>query len=341
MAPSPLLSVGKPAMAGNGATNPGGAVDGRYHTNAPATFPAPNAQTPPFVAINVGAGASRLLLAWADTGFGNYTDVSGGAPVGYRIETSADTTNGSDGTWTTVADVTNNPVRNRAHTFPFAGKSWVRFSATAPAAGRTSVAIDEIAIHDVTAAGDARPADTWFFMGDSITAGAFKRNLNNPFDAVVHASRAAYTPMYISGGIGGELSGDGAGHIDQWLALNPDVKHFAILYGTNDSWDNSGAAAPGMQTNLTAIVDKIVAAGAVPILARIPYASMHHATLGPFNAAIDDISTLRNLTCGPDFYGYFLAHPTEIGGDGVHPNDVGSVSINRLWAEVALRLYAP
>jgi lysophospholipase L1-like esterase len=339
---TPLVSMGKPVKASAGVTAPEKVVDGIYH-GTPAVLPAPTAQAPAWIAINVGAGPARLLLAWSDPGYGAYNDITGAngasSPVAYTIDTSADTTNGADGTWTTVVTVTDNPVRNRAHSFDFGGKSWVRFSVTAPAPNIANVGLDEIALHDITQAGQGRPSDTWFFMGDSITAGAFKRNLRDTFDTIVHTAHPGQYPVMLNGGIGGELSSMGAGHIDDWLKLNPDFTHFAILYGTNDSWDNDGSAAGSMQSNLDMIVQKLLADGRVPILARIPYASMHHATLAPFNAAIDQLSTNRGLPCGPDFYAWFISHPDQLGPDGVHPADAGNVSMNRLWAAMADRFY--
>ena len=176
-------------------------------------------------------------------------------------------------------------------------------------------------------------------MGDSITAGAFRRHLADPFDAVVRAALPAQSPIFLSGGIGGELSSIGVAHVDQWLELNPDIQHFAILYGTNDSWDNAGAGAAGMENNIDMIVQKLLAAGRVPIVGRIPYATMHHPALPFFNAAIDRITMRRGLPCGPDFHGWFEAHQEQIGPDGVHLTDPGSVAMNKLWADAALPLY--
>ena len=58
-----------------------------------------------------------------------------------------------------------------------------------------------------------------------------------------------------------------------------------------------------------------------------------------FETAIDSLTTQNKLIAGPDLYSYFLAHPTEIGGDGIHPNVTGAASIQRLWAEKMASLY--
>jgi lysophospholipase L1-like esterase len=350
--PARLISVGKPVAASSGVTNPMKVVDGVY-AHAGAFLPAPTAQSPAWLAINVGAGPARLLLTWADIGWNDYnTPVPGGSPASYRIETSGDSTDGVDGRWDRAVDVPINTVRERAHTFAFAGQAWVKVVVTAAANGSGSavgVSIDEIGVYDVTPAvppvGDAaRPTDTWFFMGDSLTAGAFRRQLGvgTSFDALIQARRPAFSPVVLNGGIGGELSTNGLAHVSEWLALNPDILHIAILYGTNDSWGVSTAASANLQTftsNMTAMVDMMIVDGRVPIVARIPYATKAHDMLAPFNAAIDALSASRGLPCGPDLYQWFKDHPEELSDDGVHPSDIGYRSVNKLWADAMLGRY--
>ncbi len=91
---------------------------------------------------------------------------------------------------------------------------------------------------------------------------------------------------------------------------------------------------------MTDIVDRLLAAGRVPILARIPYASTAHDTLPEFNAVIDRLTRERGLPCGPDLYAHFQASPDELNTDGVHPNSLGYTQMNGVWADAALPLYA-
>ena len=87
------------------------------------------------------------------------------------------------------------------------------------------------------------------------------------------------------------------------------------------------------------IVDRIREAGKVPILASIPFASDgQHRNIPMFNRVIDDLRTGNSLPAGPDLYTWFAAHPEEL-RDGVHPNDRGIVSTNRLWGEAVDALY--
>src|SRR4030095_13580199 len=119
---------------------------------------------------------------WEDGGTYDYKDPPGttvyGLPADYHFEVSADSTNGSDGTWTAAGTpVSGHGVRTRAHATYFAGKSWIKMVITAapPNESGNGVQIGEIDVHDISATGAGLPDDTWFFMGDSITAFAYDR----------------------------------------------------------------------------------------------------------------------------------------------------------------------
>ncbi len=346
--PSPLISVGLPIVASSGVTAAEGLVDGGYHNSTHPSLGVVTPEAPAWVAIDVGVGPERLLLTWTDPGWSDYRTTFGGAPGDYTIETSADSTDGEDGTWTTVATVTGNEVKARSHAFDFAGQRWVRLTVTAPGANDTDdpevadeVEIDEIALHDLTASGSDRPQDTWLFMGDSIVDGAFDKPADaTSFPALIAADHPDFTPLLINAGIGGELSGDGVDQVGLWLEWNPDVTYFAIQYGTNDSWGNHPLEATSFAENLRAIVTTVLDAGRVPVLARIPYSSDgNHETVPEFNAVVDALTVEFGLPCGPDLYGWFLAHPEELADDGVHMESRGQRSMNALWAEAMTGLY--
>jgi lysophospholipase L1-like esterase len=54
---------------------------------------------------------------------------------------------------------------------------------------------------------------------------------------------------------------------------------------------------------------------------------------------IDRVTARNGLLPGPDLYAWFRSHRGELGQDGVHPNDAGTRSINRLWYEALRPLY--
>jgi lysophospholipase L1-like esterase len=295
----------------------------------------PTEDEPTFWAVELEPGPSRVLLTWASASFGDY-DLPDAAPLAYVIATSADSTDGTDGTWTDVVTVTDNPVRTRAHAFDFAEQSWVRVTVSAPAT-LVPVELDELAVFDVSAGAE----DTWFFLGDSITAGAFQKSagqLGN-FEARVSTARPAFTPAVLGGGIGGEDAGDALLRLDQVLELNQDITYLGIGYGTNDSWGSWRLEQTSYEANMTALVDRILAAGHVPVIARIPYASKAHETLREFNAVVDRLTKEHGLPCGPDLYAHFEANEDELMNDGVHPTSFGYQSMNGEWAEAVLPLY--
>lgn len=334
--PNPLISRGKPVFASPDVANASGVVDGHYCTQPgwhTGTFPT-------WLAINVGAGPSRLLLSWNSGYTDDYTGpqaaATTGIPATYTLETSADSTNGADGTWQTVARVQGNDVRTRAHSFPFEGASWVRMTVASLAPGTSDerLTIDEIDVHDTSQGED----DTVFFLGDSITVAAHQRcdTVKPSFAAQVHSAYPDYFPAMIDGGVGGVTSAYGLKMIDQLLAENPDYQVWAIGYGTNDVFQPVTPETFGRQ--MQAIIDQVRAAGKVPVLARIPYtkAAGKDSAIQALNGVIDRLTTENGLTPGPDLYNWFKAHPDELAPDGIHPEYVGSKSISRLWLE-ALR----
>lgn len=330
---NPIISRGKPTFTNAGSSCPA-VVDGNYG-DWPAWRPGlPSPGNPAWLAVNVGSGYSRLLLTWTSSYNYNYNDTRWGAFGDYLIQTSADSTNGSNGHWDTVAAVTGNGVRQREHSFDFTGKSWVRLWVTAAAAdinnGSKGIQIDEIDIHDISQGAQ----DAWLFIGDSITALSYNRAHQPSYAARIATAYPGYFPAMINAGIGFATSADGASRrIDEAMQLNPDASFVAIEYGSADTANNYSDPT-GFRTNMQTIINKVKAAGKTPILARIPYAAdKQHSGIPAFNAVIDDLTRTNGLIQGPDLYTWFLNNQGDLSSDGIHPNDQGMVSINRLWAE--------
>jgi len=338
--PNPLISRSGhvlPASAGN-------LIDGNYHASGwnVGTLPAS-------AAIKLAAGPTRVLLSWDDGGTYNYQDPASatvyGFPAAYTIETSADSTNGSDGSWNNVVTVSGNQVRTRAHSFDFTGMSWVRMTITAapPNESSNGVQIGEIDVHDISATPTGIPDDTWFFMGDSITAFAYDRaTAHQPsFAAAINTAFPSYFPAMINGGIGGEKSADGLARLANDLTLNPDYRFFLLGYGTNDA-ANDQVSVASFQTNMQAMIDMVQAAGRIPIIPHIPYSGDGmHGDIPSYNTAIDSLTASNGLLTGPDFYTYLMTNaatdfPCGCSGsrttDNLHPNDVGLQEMNTLWA---------
>ncbi|HSQ66391.1 MAG TPA: GDSL-type esterase/lipase family protein [Polyangiaceae bacterium] len=336
-APSPLLSRGKTAVGRSHVqfSDARYAFDDNSGTAWTAGHPTP--ADPAWLAIDVGVGPTRVLVSWSASGSFDYEETTYGSPGSYRLETSADSTDGASGTWTTVVDVPHVVTHGAVHAVPFMGQRWLRFVVTgAPDVSPNGVQIDEVALYDASAS----EADTWFFMGDSITATAFGNAAKGAqrFASIIHSRHAAYFPVVVNGGIGFTKSGDGAARVDEWIARNADAHFWAIGYGTNDAAGNERDTTQ-FRRNLVTIVDRLQKAHRVPILATIPYATDgQHATLNDFNRVIEELRDQRGLPRGPDLYAWFLAHPDEL-RDGLHPNERGAASMNRLWADAVDALY--
>jgi acyl-CoA thioesterase I len=331
LVPAPLVSRGKRV-----ASRPRGGevvVDGIYRTSKAWSGGKPSPRRPSWVAIELGPGYSRLLLSWTSSGNHDYVDRKYGAPVDYRIETSADSTDGENGTWRTVVDVTDNPVRTRAHAFDFAGQRWARLAVTrlSPDVFEWGLYLDEIDVHDLSHGGD----DVWVFFGDSITSGVFDRAPDHQpsFAEAIALRHPGYFPATIGAGFGRLHHSDAVGRIDQVLALNPDAKVVALSFGSND-WD-----PVAFRRDLVAVVGKVRAAGKIPIVPRIPFRSDATQDFpARLDAVVDAVTREERLLPGPDLYAYFRAHPERL-MDGLHPDPAGAVEMMRLWAEAAGPMY--
>lgn len=328
--------MGKPVQA-SPASNASLLVDGRFGT-------AWNYAAGSWAAVRVGAGPSKILLTWNDAS-GNWSDAipSSGVcqagttfPSSYRILTSANSTDGADGTWDTLARVTGNVAASRAHVLEFAGASWVKMLVLA-GSGR----MDELEVYDASKGA----ADSWFFMGTSITMMTFKSSIaDSSFADLVHARVPTNTPSFVRGGVPCINTGNVVASLGAYLDHMAGSRYLAIEMGTNDAWGGGSWNLLNFTRNLQTIIDSARGRGMEPILARV--LSTDSARAGwqvhpGYPKAIDSLAKHNGLTAGPDLDGWFRAHPQELSSDGVHPSAVGGQSIQRLWAEsMARNLYA-
>ena len=328
--PAPLVSRGRPVAASRRGADV--LVDGVYRAGAWGGG-VPSEAAPAWAAIRIGPGPTRVLLSWTSSHNHDYRERFYGAPVDYRIETSADSTDGANGTWRTAVTVRGNPVRSRAHAVDFAGQRWIRLAVTALAPERNEwgLFLDEIDVHDLSLGGD----DVWVFLGDSIGAGVFDRApAHRPsFADRVARDHPGYEPAMIDAGFCRARTGEVLARIDDVLAWNPDARVFAITLGANDP------DAETFRRDLDALVARIQAAGRIAIVARLPYQTRYGADfVKPKNAALDEVVRARGLLPGPDLDAWFRARPERL-EDGLHPDAEGSIAASRLWAEAVGSLY--
>ncbi len=328
--PAPILSRGTPVAA----SRPGASVlvDGIYR-DASWGGGLPTEAAPAWAAIRIGRGPTRVLLSFTSSHNHDYRELYYGAPVDYRLETSADSTDGANGTWRTAVTVRGNPVRSRAHAVDFNGQIWIRLvvTAIAPKHGRWGLFLDEIDVHDLSLGGD----DVWVFLGDSIGAGVFDRSpAHRPsFTDRVAAAHPGYEPATIDAGFCANRTGDVLARIDDVLAWNPDARVFAILLGANDP------DAETFRRDLDALVGRLQAAGRIVVVARLPYQTKYGEDhVAPKNRALDEVVAAHGLLPGPDLDAWFRARPERL-QDGLHPDAAGSVAAIRLFADAVAPLY--
>ena len=328
--PAPLISRGRPVAS----FPPGGAavVDGIYRRDAWAGLH-PTPAKPSWVAIDLGTGPTRILVSWSSSGNHDYTDRLYGAPVDYTLETSADSTDGTNGTWRTAVTVTGNPVRTRAHALDFAGQRWVRLSVTAlsPDVFRYGLFLDEVDVHDLSHGGD----DVWVVFGDSIVSTVFDRAPEHQpsFPELIASRYPGYFPAVIAAGIGSLHHHDAWTRIDEVLALNPAARVVVLSFGVND-WDPAA-----YRRDLTEVILRVRASGRIPLVPRIPFRTDGRVDYaGQLNDVVDAVTREQGLVPGPDLYDWFVTHPGQL-TDGLHPDPEGSLETIRLWADAVAPLY--
>lgn len=339
MTANPILSRGKTVYTSSG--NVTYLTDNKYGSQSW------NAGNNSWLAINVGTGNSKVFVNW-DVPYVNWFDSSTGAasglktcggpsdkgPVNYTLQTSSSSSNGSDGTWATALTITGNKVTSRGHLIDFTGASWVKMNITTGGGS-----FDEFEVFDMSNNG----TDIWFFLGTSISQMTYKSLIPaQNFADLVHAAHPAFNPVMIRGGIGCILSEYVSTLISFYLEMTRGAKYWAIEMGTNDAWDGGTGGLTAFTKNMQIIIDSCKAAGVQPVIARLLATNPSSAgwqVNAAFETAIDNLTTQNNLIAGPDLYTYFLAHPSELGGDGIHPNATGAASIQGLWAEKMSSLY--
>ena len=332
--PNKLVSGG--LLAHTGATSTDYLTDG-YLTN----WKSSNAKE---IAINVGEGPSKLLINWESYGdcawatdFTSGCGHTGVALSNFKILTSANSTDGTDGDWEVAASIENNPVMARGVTIDFAGKSWFKLVSE----GEVGQLL-EIEAFDMSNGG----TDTWFFMGSSISQMGIKQQDTDSTTAqLIHARFPEYTPAMLRGGIGCINSTEVVEHLSEYLEYAGNVKFWAIEMGTNDAWGGGDWNLNTYVSNMQTIIDSAKAHGITPVIARIIATDSAKAgwQINPaYLDAVDKLIKDNGLPQGPDFYSYFKEHPELLASDGVHPNSdtKGGQAMHHLWAEALAPLYA-
>lgn len=342
--PNPNLSIGKNLYVG-GAVNtnwkPEVFTDGHLDFNQVASASD--------FALNVGEGPTKLFITWETRGdeawVGDqyvhaascqHNPKADASLQNFKVMTSANSTNGVDGDWETVAEVGESGAMSRGLAIDFAGKSWFRIVAENPVTN-----LEEVGAYDMSKGGN----DTWFFMGTSISQMGIKSiEVDSSFAQLIHARYPDYYPVMLRGGIGCVNTDGVIDGLQFYSEYAGNVKYWAIEMGTNDAWgDETGWNVEHFKSNMQDIIDVAKRNGVTPIIARMiatnPEVAKWQVHQGYLDA-IDELTEKNGLPKGPDFFDYFSKHPEELStSDGVHPAEKGAASMHRLWAEAVAPLY--
>jgi len=342
VSPNPIISRNKPTRSSTGQAAM--VNDGRYRWAGSWSTGGQAA----WVAIHIGHGESRLLrrvlFSWNSGPNYNYLEPTGqnnGFPTAYEIWVSSDSGDGSNGTWTRLVNENGNRVRTRTHLLEWEGGiAWVRLNVLA---GPT-VHLDEIDIHDASNGS----YDSWFFLGDSITAHAFDRSTaHGSFAELIHARWGSFFPAMVDGGVGGDKTEQALARLNSALEQHPAIQFWAICLGSNNvGTGNDGWGLETFRSQLLEIVKRIQAAGRIAVIPSIPFIGrlngqtcrVERPDVPKFNAAIQELIAQTGALPGPDLYAYFAANCGQL-PDGLHPNAEGYQAMNRLWAEAMEPIY--
>lgn len=327
--PSPLISRNVPAYSGTNPATASAANDEHYFSFWSGT-------APDYLAYDLSGvpeeQRKEVSLVWYTTGcfdrIGDYINQNM-VPTDYDIEVNA-APGGEypEEGWKKLSEVRGSTYGSRLHVMDIDGYNWVRLNvlkADGEEGRNISLNMD---IH-------SGKADTWLFLGDSITAGGMNNCYGTGFATYLSQLAPDFFPIQINGGIGGITSTDGIGNIGRWLEDNP-ARFVSIAYGTNDCWGNPGNAGRYYE-NTKAMIDRILEAGSIPILPKIPGSTNPDVgdNVPLFNEKIEQLWSEYEgrLIKGPDFEAFFNEHPEGLSGDGVHPSSEGYDMMRQVWAQ--------
>ena len=348
VAPMPIISTRLPAYASAGKAS--AADDGSYDT---AWQPGSSSGWLAYDLSSVApARRGKVVVAWYTDSYG-YTVGSlpgvcqgweGGYPTSYTIDANP----APGGTlptsgWVTLVAVSGNLYKSRQDLLDLAGYNWIRLSISSTQSSATSGSPD-ISINSFeVAAAAAGVTDDWVFLGDSITAGAMDHSTIDHVasfaDLIAAGTGGANHPIQENAGLPCVRADQVDGFLGTLLAMYPSGTYVAITLGTNDAWN--GAGVPSLlYTAMASIVQEVLAAGDIPVVATIPWPNTTpawQADVASLNAQLVKLlSAYPHALTGPDFYSYFQEHPSLIPVGNVHPTTAGYAAMRQLWAETAL-----
>ena len=292
----------------------------------------------------------------------------------YVLQVSADSTNGTNGSWTDVFAVTDNNRSTRLHKFtvPAGGYTWLRMYVSDGIENHTEASGNDFALRSIHVykplSGSTEKPESFVLFGDSLTADAFELTGPQGFANRTRIKRVAtsdtiFTAMGLSGNSSYAFVDDPDQQQDIFDAFETDniidnARYWGLAFGTNDAQDGSAGIdlewsnIAQYYARTDAIIEYMLDHDLVPILARIPDTIDSINTAADFGAKqkvlsdIDALAAKHRLIPGPDFYTVFRLNIEEDDGDffasdGTHHDDNGRTLLVEMWAEAYARVIAP
>ena len=314
----------------------------------------PSASSPDWVAFDISAVPAserqglRLYFNDQDQDTQYNTDAYGGCynsytgvPGSFSIQTntapggSAPPTSG----WATTNTFTNNYLSeiltNLAGT---AAVNWVRFSVAKTSACESSSPAYFSGQFDFYNS-QAPAASGAAFLGDSIVLGSMGHESGSDghgsyWSQALHGKIGGTNyPLLVDDGIGGAGSSRCTnGDLDTLLAASPG-KYVVLALGMNDATSSDTRT---FTSNMQTCIDKVTAAGKVPILPYISYTNeaAHAAYIPLLNGAISELAGKNpQAMLGPNFYTYFQQRQDLLvdPNNDLHPNQQGMDAMQLVW----------
>jgi lysophospholipase L1-like esterase len=226
--------------------------------------------------------------------------------------------------WTTVGTVTGNILHSKQTLVNMNGANWIGVYITAVHGSLlNNNAQGKFAVHDARLGA----LDSWIAFGDSITVRGFMHDEGNGFGQImpkqIHGLFPGFYPYWEAAGIGGWTAQDIQSYYAGWIAAFPG-KYVAINFGTNDA-NLGGFYVSNYQSNMQNIITAALNAGKTVVIPTIPWlntTSQAQANVITLNGIIASlIASNPGCIAGPDLYGYFSTHQSDISNDGLHPTD--------------------
>ncbi len=340
----PLISQGLPAYANYAQSPASNAVDADYGT-AWRTGHSPSTADSNWLALDLStvpiAQRTTVYAVWFNEYGYNYDTSDGSSytlPGDFEIQGSPSAGGGQPPSvgWVTLASRKGNTLSSGANLLNVGGYNWLRFNCTASAANAAAQNTDtslQWNLYDAHSGNDG-----WKFGGDSITANSMGHvSTNDSFEQLVH-KQVANNPAFEMAGHGGWSTSTMLDNIDAFLADFPGL-YFGLALGTNDAPGNDAA---GYGVRMGQLIDKVIAAGKIPVVPMIPYTGEPtHSTIPAYNAEISALYATygSKLIQGPDLYtviyngrATMFDSPTDL-----HPNAAGNAAMRQAWADAMVK----